>query len=112
MISTASTDESHRVSDEKLQSLVDQKLLCTCTALDLTFQVNHHMSKDVKKLLYEFYFKLFQSFKFKQHLGLSFSANFEIVSMKRDDKEKYCLGSIGVQILTIDDIGLMIMQDR
>ena len=37
--------------------------------------------EDVKKLLYEFYFKLFQSFKFKQHLGLSFSANFEIVSM-------------------------------
>ena len=77
----------------------------------MTFQVNHQMSKEVKKLLHDFYFKMFQSFRFKQQLGLSFASNFEIVSLERSDSDNYYLGSIGVQILTIDDVGMMIMQD-
>jgi len=50
---------------------------------------------------------MFQSYKFKEILGLTFAANFEVISMQRELKET-CIGSIGVQILTIDEISLMI----
>jgi hypothetical protein len=52
---------------------------------------------------------MFQSFKFKQNLGLSFAANIEILTIERSTHENN-LGSIGVQILTIDEISLMILQ--
>lgn len=56
---------------------------------------------------------MFQSFKFKQILGLAFGANFEVLSLEKNIKEKEdrSIGSIGVQILTIDEISLMIIQD-
>jgi hypothetical protein len=60
-------------------------------------------------MIYEFYFKMFQSFKFKQNLGLSFASNIEILTMERTPNDNN-LGSIGVQILTIDEISLMILQ--
>ncbi len=56
---------------------------------------------------------MFQSFKFKQILGLAFGANFEVLQLEKNIKEKEDrgIGSIGVQILTIDEISLMIVQD-
>lgn len=56
---------------------------------------------------------MFQSFKFKQILGLSFGANFDVLSLQKNEKVKddHNIGSIGVQILTIDEISLMIVQD-
>jgi hypothetical protein len=76
--------------------------------MDLTFQVNHKLIPKTKNMIYEFYFKMFQSFKFKQNLGLSFAANIEILTVERSTNENN-LGSIGVQILTIDEISLMIL---
>lgn len=53
---------------------------------------------------------MFQSFKFKQYLGLSFAANFQRIQIL-PAKTKHKISSIGVQLLTIDDIALMIMKD-
>ena len=80
--------------------------------MDLTFQTNHKLSENkLRKLVYEFYFKMFQSFKFKQILGLCFAANFEVITIERDSKNNN-IGQIGVQVLTIDDISLMIMKEK
>ncbi len=54
---------------------------------------------------------MFQSYKFKEILGLAFAANFEVISLQRESKDT-AIGSIGVQILTIDEISLMIFQDE
>ena len=54
---------------------------------------------------------MFQSYKFKEILGLAFAANFEVISLQRETKDT-AIGSIGVQILTIDEISLMIFQDE
>lgn len=53
---------------------------------------------------------MFQSYKFKQLLGACFAANFEVISVEREENN-HSIGSIGVQVLTIDEISLMIMQD-
>ena len=50
---------------------------------------------------------MFQSYKFKEILGLAFAANFEVISLYRETKDT-AIGSIGVQILTIDEISLKI----
>ena len=65
------------------------------------------MSNECRALQYELYFKMFQSFKFKQNLGMCFAANFQTVSAE-NIKKKNNIGSIGVQVLTIDEISLMI----
>lgn len=75
--------------------------------MDLTFQTNHIILESTRHLMHELYFKMFQSFKFKQHLGACFAANFETIS-QHNYKLKNSIGSIGVQVLTIDDISLMI----
>jgi hypothetical protein len=62
--------------DERLESIRTTKGVCTCTVLDQTFQANHLIIESTRQLQYELYFKMFQSFKFKQYLGLSFAANF------------------------------------
>ena len=54
---------------------------------------------------------MFQSYKFKEILGLAFAANFEVISLQRETKDT-AIGSNGVQILTIDEISLMIFQDE
>ena len=54
---------------------------------------------------------MFQSYKFKQMLGLSFGANFEAITTDREHK-KSCIGTIGVQVLTIDEISLLIISDE
>lgn len=45
-------------------------------------------------------------------MGLAFAANFEMISTEKNAKEEHYIGSIGVQILTIDEISLMIIQDE
>jgi hypothetical protein len=54
---------------------------------------------------------MFQSYKFKEILGLAFAANYEVISLQRETKHT-SISEIGVQILTIDEISLMIFQDE
>ncbi|CDW74007.1 zinc finger family protein [Stylonychia lemnae] len=97
---------------QQYEQMLEKRQICSCTVLDLSFQCNHLLAKKSMKLIYEFYFQLFQSYKFKQHLGLSFAANFKKLILKRTEQSQYNMGSIGVQILTIDEIGLMIMKEE
>ena len=100
------------ITEDRVEEMRESKGVCTCSAMELTFQVNHLLTeKKLKELIYELYFKMFQSYKFKQLLGLCFAANFEVISLERD-ADGNNIGQIGVQILTIDDIGLMIMRDE
>eukprot|EP00347_Sterkiella_histriomuscorum_P017752 403348132 len=109
-LSQITQDDEYQRLMKKLALAIDLKKICVCNSLDLTFQTNHFMLPAQKTQIYEFYFKLFQSFKFKQLLGLSFAANFEVITIERPDSH-HNIGSIGVQILTIDEIGLMIMKE-
>ena len=54
---------------------------------------------------------MFQSYKFKEILGLAYAANFEVISLQRETNDT-AISSIGVQILNIDEISLMIFQDE
>lgn len=92
--------------------LRNAKGYCTCSVLDLTFQCNHLYLDSTVKTQHDLYFKMFQSFRFKQQLGLCFAANFEVVQTQSTDKVDNRIGSIGVQLLTTDDISLMIMKDK
>ena len=113
LLNQKSSEDVCIFTEDTLRELRTLKGVCTCRVLDLTFQVNHLVSNKCRKLQYELYFKMFQSFKFKQILGLAFGANFEVLQLKKNIKEKEDrgIGSIGVQILTIDEISLMIVQD-
>lgn len=95
---------------KKLEAIEDKEGLCTCNVMDLTLQSNHLLEKDQRKIVYEFYFKMFQSFKFKQILGLSFVANISTLTSERKFEEADIM-SIGVQVLTVDDIALTIMKN-
>jgi hypothetical protein len=55
---------------------------------------------------------MFQLFRFKQQLALSLAANFDVVqTVGAEGKTKHRVGSIGVQLLTIEEVALMIMRD-
>lgn len=97
-------------TEEIFEKVRDAKGICTCTVLDLTFMINHAITDSMRKVMHELYFKMFQSFKFKQYLGLTFAANI-VVIQTQSDKVKNRIGSIGVQLLTIEEISLMIMQN-
>ena len=104
-VSTSLTGEEHGV-----WKYLQTQQICTCNPLDLTMMTNHLCTRGIQKLIYEFYFKLFQSFKFKQALGISFAANFDdLVFLNPSDGNR--LATIGVQILTIDDIALKIIKE-
>jgi len=53
---------------------------------------------------------MFQSLKFKTLIGLSFMANLEVVCLNRAVSE-YSISNIGVQILTIEEISLLVFQN-
>jgi len=53
------------------------------------------LTDQCRNLQYELYFKMFQSFKLKQIIGITFAANFEAISVEREAK-KHNIGSIGV----------------
>ena len=80
----------------EINDLESRENICTCTPLDLTMQTNRLLLvTEQRKLIYEFYFKMFQSYKFKQILGLSFAANLHALVSERKYRE-HCLSSIGV----------------
>lgn len=52
-------------TEETLSEIRNVKGYCTCTVLDLTFQVNHLFLDKTRKTQHDLYFKMFQSFRFK-----------------------------------------------
>ena len=63
---TVAESQNCTFSEETLAELRAAKSLCTCTVLDLTFQSNHIILEKTRKTQHDLYFKMFQSFRFKQ----------------------------------------------
>ena len=43
----------------------DKEKLCSCTCLDLCLQTNNVLDEKTKKLIFDFFFQMFQSYHFK-----------------------------------------------
>ena len=58
---TTQRDEFNQIYDNH-----DEKdKLCTCTTLDLCFQTNGLLDNPTREIVYDFFFKMFQSYHFK-----------------------------------------------
>ena len=62
------------------------------------------MDEPTKKIIYDLFFKMFQSYHFKQCLILSFASNYENVMEKAGNESDSNISSIGVQVLTSPEI--------
>ena len=61
---------------EVIRSHEDADNLCTCTTLDLCLQTNSLLDEPTKQIVYDLFFKMFQSYHFKQCLILSYGSNY------------------------------------
>jgi hypothetical protein len=80
---------------------------CTCTLISLIFKIKN---KAIEELFCEsIIFKMFQSLRFKNLIGFTYVANYKYMIETVVDSDKYI--HLGVQILTIPEIALAILQD-
>ena len=86
---------------------------CTCSVLDLMCQNDYHLPKEVKKMSMNICYTMFQSYEFKNNLGFAYMANIDKLYKFRHEINESFKGivSLGVQILTIDDIAIAILKD-
>ena len=79
------TDDKKMLFEALFESLDEdrKKKVCTCTVLDLCIQTNYLLDDKTQALVYEFFFKMFQSYTFKQDLTLSFSSNYHWAQKKQ-----------------------------
>jgi hypothetical protein len=80
---------------------------CTCTLISLIFKIKN---KAIEELFCDsIIFKMFQSLRFKNLIGFTYVANYKYMIETVVDSDKYI--HLGVQILTIPEIALAILQD-
>lgn len=71
------------------------------------------MNDQTRKLVYDFLFKLFQSYNFKQCLTSSFGANYEAIMDDQNLKEdNHHISSISVQVLTSSEMAMIILSNN
>ena len=71
--------------------------------------MTNQISGLMKEHIYQFFFKMFASFQFKLNIGLSYIAN--LSKLVRISEEGNTLRSLGVQILTIEELVVRICQN-
>ena len=64
-----------------------------------------------KKSVYDFIFKLFQSYTFKQNLTLSFGANYEKVMCKMK-QQNHDISSLSVQVMTSAEMTMLLLKNQ
>ena len=97
--------------EQVFQTHSEKENRCSCTPLDLCMQTNYMLDDRTRKIVYDLFFKMFQSYHFKQALTLSFAANYGKIMMK-DDESEHGISSIGVQVLTSDEMSMLIFTDE
>ena len=109
------TDADQKKFNQKLGQLtLEQRAnFCTCSVLDLLLQTNNAVNDQTRKLVYDFLFKLFQSYNFKQCLTSSFGANYEAIMDDQNLKEdNHHISSISVQVLTSSEMAMIILSNN
>jgi hypothetical protein len=86
-------------------------MACDCTVLDLCLQTNHLLDNACREVVYEFLFKMFQSYSFKQRLILSLAANYGTVVEKRRQSRKHEIYSISVQVFTSAEMSMLLLKN-
>ena len=89
-VRTHANDEAREEFALNLSQITDLELMdkaCTCSTLDMMMQVNGLISEEGREIFYGLVMKLFQSYNFKIHLTLSFSANYEAVMSRARDTD-------------------------
>lgn len=79
--------------------------------MDLCLQTNNLLDNDTRELVYDFFFKMFQSYRFKQNLTLSFASNYDKVINKTEESD-HEISTIGVQVLTSAEMSMIIYSDH
>ena len=69
--------------------------LCSCTPLDLCMQTNSLLDNEGRESCYQLLFKLFQSYRFKQYLTLSLTANYSYIICQSEESENE-IAAVGV----------------
>ena len=105
------SDQEQSIQFKKsLDADEDREIFCTCTTLDICMQTNRFLDNPTREIVYDFLFKMFQSYHFKQCLTHSYAANFN--SIKHDHlNDDNDINSIGVQVLTSDEMTLLIVKN-
>lgn len=70
-------------------------------------QTNHMLDNETRRIIYDLLFALFQSYRFKQYLTLSLTANYGSIICKTAESE-HDIASIGVQVFTSDEMSMLI----
>jgi len=70
-------------------------------------QTNVKLDNDTREVIYNLLFTMFQSYRFKQYLTLSLTANYKHIIRKTENSE-HDISSIGVQVFTSDELSMLI----
>ena len=104
------SEEEIKEYQEVFQKHPQSAGLCSCTPLDLCMQTNHMLDNVTREIIYNLLFCLFQSYRFKQYLTLSLTANYSSIICKTADSE-HDIASIGVQVFTSDEMSMLIYKN-
>jgi hypothetical protein len=85
--------------------------MCSCSALDLCLQTNALLDDETRTLVYNLFFKMFQSYHFKQCLMLSIAANYASIMAHKQQTEKD-ISQINVQVMTSDEMCILVFKNE
>ena len=103
--------EEKELEQQVVKAKLENDSFCSCTPMDLCLMTNGLLDNEGRDLVYNFFFKMFQSYKFKQHLTLSFASNYGSIINKTQDSE-HEISSIGVQVLTSSEMSMIIYKEE
>lgn len=106
--------EEEKAYEATLEGLkqVNVEDLCTCSAYDLCLQINSMLDNQTRELFYEFHFKMFESFEFKQRLTLALTANYNSVMATKAKDSKYHICNINVQVMTSQEMTILLFENK